>query len=215
MFQFCKKGHDAADCWQGSAKGYSARQVWNDMGIGKKIATTRHMQRLHIKQQGRPVTLTHVLWRTLCRAGWNCGTACSTPRALLCRSMERSEATRRAATSDQGWKSARQFCQVPAHLRGSRALATARAVTALQLRDFNKILRKGTGTFRGHSCVFDRGGSRVLKGCHAGTSFEQAIFRGRRRQGQTLTGFLAGMKAAFGELKKQGLDLLESSAGKL
>ena len=25
MFQLCKMGHDAADCWQGNAKGYSAR----------------------------------------------------------------------------------------------------------------------------------------------------------------------------------------------
>ena len=49
-----------------------------------------------------------------------------------------------------------------------------------------------------------------LKDAMLEQAFEQAIFRGRRRQGRTLTGFLAGMKAAVGELKKQGLDLLES-----
>ena len=45
-------------------------------------------------------------------------------------------------------------------------------------------------------------------------TFEQAIFRGRRKHGQTLTGFLAGKRSAFGELKRQGLDLLDSEAGK-
>ena len=44
-------------------------------------------------------------------------------------------------------------------------------------------------------------------------AFDQAIFRGRRRSDQTLSGFVATKKAAFGELKRQGLDLLSSPAG--
>ena len=44
-------------------------------------------------------------------------------------------------------------------------------------------------------------------------AFDQAIFKGRRRQDQTLSGFVATKKAAFGELKRQGLDLLSSPAG--
>ena len=44
-------------------------------------------------------------------------------------------------------------------------------------------------------------------------AFNAAIFGGRRKAGQTLTGFLASKRAAFAELKKQGLDLLDSDAG--
>ena len=44
-------------------------------------------------------------------------------------------------------------------------------------------------------------------------AFNAAIFGGRRKTGQTLTGFLASKRAAFAELKKQGLDLLDSDAG--
>ena len=44
-------------------------------------------------------------------------------------------------------------------------------------------------------------------------AFSEAIFRGRRRQGQTISGFLATKKASFAELKKQGLDLLATEAG--
>ena len=35
-------------------------------------------------------------------------------------------------------------------------------------------------------------------------AFDQAIFKGRRRADQTLSGFVATKKAAFGELKRQG-----------
>ena len=45
-------------------------------------------------------------------------------------------------------------------------------------------------------------------------AFDEAIFRGRRERGMTLTAFLTGKKAAFAELRKQGLDLLASSAGR-
>ena len=45
-------------------------------------------------------------------------------------------------------------------------------------------------------------------------AFDEAIFRGRRDKGQSLTSFLAGKTAAFAELRKQGLDLLASSPGK-
>ena len=44
-------------------------------------------------------------------------------------------------------------------------------------------------------------------------AFDQAIFMGRRRADQTLSGFVATKKAAFGGLKRQGLDLLSSPAG--
>ena len=44
-------------------------------------------------------------------------------------------------------------------------------------------------------------------------AFEGAIFRGRRRPDQTISGFLDSKKAAFNELKRQGLDLLENKAG--
>ena len=44
-------------------------------------------------------------------------------------------------------------------------------------------------------------------------AFTEAIFRGRRKQGQTISGFLATKKAGFAELKKQGLDLLATEAG--
>ncbi|CAE7633450.1 unnamed protein product, partial [Symbiodinium microadriaticum] len=44
-------------------------------------------------------------------------------------------------------------------------------------------------------------------------AFTEAIFKGRRRQGQTISGFLATKKAGFAELKKQGLDLLATEAG--
>ena len=44
-------------------------------------------------------------------------------------------------------------------------------------------------------------------------AFSEAIFRGRRRHGQTLSGFLASKKASFAELRKQGLDLLATPAG--
>ena len=43
-------------------------------------------------------------------------------------------------------------------------------------------------------------------------AFDQAIFKGRRRQDQSLSGFVATKKAAFGELKRQGLDLLGTEA---
>ena len=45
-------------------------------------------------------------------------------------------------------------------------------------------------------------------------SFDEAIFKGRRERGQTMTSFLTSKKAAFAELKKQGLDLLSTSAGR-
>lgn len=50
-------------------------------------------------------------------------------------------------------------------------------------------------------------------------AFDEAIFRifrGRRERGQTMTmtTFLTANKAAFGELKKQGLDLLDARAGR-
>ena len=45
-------------------------------------------------------------------------------------------------------------------------------------------------------------------------AFDEAIFRGRRERGMTLTAFLTGKKAAFAELRKQGLDLLASSPGR-
>ncbi|CAE7348803.1 RE1, partial [Symbiodinium necroappetens] len=44
-------------------------------------------------------------------------------------------------------------------------------------------------------------------------AFNAAIFGGRRKAGQTITGYLATKKAAFAELRKQGLDLLENEAG--
>ena len=45
-------------------------------------------------------------------------------------------------------------------------------------------------------------------------AFDEAIFRGRRDRGQSLTAFLASKTAAFAELRKQGLDLLATSAGR-
>jgi len=48
-------------------------------------------------------------------------------------------------------------------------------------------------------------------------AFDEAIFRifrGRRERGQTMTAFLTAKKAAFAELKKQGLDLLDGRAGR-
>ena len=45
-------------------------------------------------------------------------------------------------------------------------------------------------------------------------AFDEAIFKGRRERGQSLTTFLSAKKAAFAELKKQGLDLLETRAGR-
>ena len=44
-------------------------------------------------------------------------------------------------------------------------------------------------------------------------AFSAAIFGGRRKAGQTITGFLATKRASFSELKKQGLDLLSTDAG--
>ena len=44
-------------------------------------------------------------------------------------------------------------------------------------------------------------------------AFSAAIFGGRRKAGQTITGFLATKRASFSELKKQGLDLLGTEAG--
>ena len=52
-----------------------------------------------------------------------------------------------------------------------------------------------------------------LKEARLEQAFEAAIFKGKRRYGQTITGFLASKKAAFSELKNQGLDLLETDAG--
>ena len=43
-------------------------------------------------------------------------------------------------------------------------------------------------------------------------AFDEAIFRGRRDRGQSMTAFLAAKKAAFAELRKQGLDLLATTA---
>ena len=45
-------------------------------------------------------------------------------------------------------------------------------------------------------------------------AFDEAIFRGRRDRGQTLTTFLTAKKAAFAELRTQGLDLLATRAGR-
>eukprot|EP00438_Fugacium_kawagutii_P011007 Skav220594 [mRNA] locus=scaffold2744:89020:94746:+ [translate_table: standard] len=45
-------------------------------------------------------------------------------------------------------------------------------------------------------------------------AFDDAIFKGRRERGQTMTSFLTAKKAAFAELKKQGLDLLASAPGR-
>ena len=53
-----------------------------------------------------------------------------------------------------------------------------------------------------------------LKDMKLEQSFEQAIFKGRRRPDQSISGFLASKKAAFNELRRQGLDLLETRAGK-
>ena len=50
-----------------------------------------------------------------------------------------------------------------------------------------------------------------LKEARLEQAFDAAIFRGRRRPGQTLTGFLATKKAALAELKKQ--DMLAADAG--
>ena len=52
-----------------------------------------------------------------------------------------------------------------------------------------------------------------LKDAKLEQAFDQAIFKGRRRSDQTLSGFVATKKAALGELKKQGLDLLSIPAG--
>eukprot|EP00439_Symbiodinium_sp_Y106_P086029 s529_g30.t2 len=52
-----------------------------------------------------------------------------------------------------------------------------------------------------------------LKDAKLEQAFDQAIFKGRRRADQSLSGFVATKKAAFGELKRQGLDLLNTSAG--
>ena len=52
-----------------------------------------------------------------------------------------------------------------------------------------------------------------LKEARLEQAFDAAIFHGCRRPGQTLTGFLATKKAAFAELKKQGLDMLATDAG--
>ena len=45
-------------------------------------------------------------------------------------------------------------------------------------------------------------------------AFDEAIFRGRRDKGMSLTTFLTNKKAAFAELRKQGLDLLATPAGR-
>ena len=45
-------------------------------------------------------------------------------------------------------------------------------------------------------------------------SFDEAIFRGKRDRGQSITNFLSSKKAAFAEFRKQGLDLLETKAGR-
>ena len=44
-------------------------------------------------------------------------------------------------------------------------------------------------------------------------AFTEAVFRGRRKTGQTLSAFLTAKKASFAELRKQGLDLLATPAG--
>ena len=53
-----------------------------------------------------------------------------------------------------------------------------------------------------------------LKDLSLEQAFEEAIFRGRRERGQPLTAFMTTKKAAFAELKKQGLDLLDTKAGR-
>ena len=53
-----------------------------------------------------------------------------------------------------------------------------------------------------------------LKDLRLETAFDDAIFKGRRERGQTLTSFLTTKKAAFADLKKQGLDLLATSPGR-
>eukprot|EP00913_Durusdinium_trenchii_P021772 g20455.t1 len=45
-------------------------------------------------------------------------------------------------------------------------------------------------------------------------AFEDAIFKGRRDRGMSLTMFLTNKNAAFAELRKQGLDLLATAAGR-
>ena len=45
-------------------------------------------------------------------------------------------------------------------------------------------------------------------------AFDEAIFKGHQDRGQSLTAFLAAKTAAFAELRKQGLDLLATSAGR-
>ena len=45
-------------------------------------------------------------------------------------------------------------------------------------------------------------------------AFEDAIFRGKRDRGMSLTMFMTNKKAAFAELRKQGLDLLATAAGR-
>ena len=59
----------------------------------------------------------------------------------------------------------------------------------------------------------ERPEEQYLKVAKLEQAFNAAIFGGRRKAGQTLTGFLASKRAAFAELKKQGLDLLDSEAG--
>ena len=49
-----------------------------------------------------------------------------------------------------------------------------------------------------------------LKDQRVEQAFDEAIFRGRRERDTRLTAFLTGKKAAFAELRKQGLDLLAS-----
>ena len=53
-----------------------------------------------------------------------------------------------------------------------------------------------------------------LKELRLERAFDEAIFRGRRERGQSLTSFLTSKKAAFAELKKQGLDLLATPPGR-
>lgn len=45
-------------------------------------------------------------------------------------------------------------------------------------------------------------------------AFDDAILKGRRQRGQTPTTLLTTKKAAFAELKRQGLDLLATSPGR-
>ncbi|OLP97718.1 Dynein heavy chain 6, axonemal [Symbiodinium microadriaticum] len=72
--------------------------------------------------------------------------------------------------------------------------------------------------YREHDITADRGYEKIVKlieeahdylrDAKLEQAFEMAIFRGRRRADQLLSGFVATKKASIGELKRQGVDLL-------